>query len=409
MIKTPTSERLKIVVFGRRNAGKSSLINQIAKKEVTIVSDIAGTTTDPVNFSMELAELGPVVFVDTAGIDDEGELGRLRIKKAEEKLSIADLCLFVTPSNLPIIDKEKEFYLKIKDKKPCIVVFTYFENEDKIEPSKQFLLKEKWIGVDNIKSLGIVELKKKIIQTKEFINPEPGLLDNIVNEQDFVLLVTPIDLAAPKGRLILPQIETIRELLDKDCGVFIVKERELKYFYDSINPKPKLVITDSQVFHKVAADLPPEQNLTSFSILMANKKGDLLPFIKSLSKISQLKANSKILILEMCNHHAQPDDIGTVKIPRLINQFIEPTISFTWEKKIEDSSDIDNFDAIIICGGCMVTRNYYSSMIKLIEEKDIPILNYGIFLAWVNGLIPRAIKIFPQLYEIYNELYIDKI
>ncbi len=406
MIKTPTSERLKIVLFGKRNAGKSSLINQIAKKDVAIISEEPGTTTDPVSFPMELADLGPVVFIDTAGIDDSGELGKLRVQKAIEKINIADLSIFVTPAFQKITDLEIEFFNKIKEKKPIIVALTFFVDEGSVDSSKRFLLRENWVGIDNIKRIGITELRKRIIKQKEFICPEPGLLDQIVNEQDFVLLVTPIDLAAPKGRLILPQVETIRELLDKDCGVLIVKERELKYFYDSLNIKPKLVITDSQVFHKVAADIPEDQLLTSFSILMANKKGDLLPFIKSIEKISKLKSQSKVLILEMCSHHAQPDDIGTVKIPRLINQVIEPTIKFSWKKQIKDEEELKEFDAIIMCGGCMVSRNQYINMINIIEKNNIPLLNYGLFFAWVNGLLPRAIKIFPQLYDIYQSLYI---
>ncbi len=405
MIKTPTSERLKIVLFGKRNAGKSSLINQIAKKEIAIVSDHPGTTTDPVSFPMELGDLGPVVFVDTAGLDDEGELGKLRIEKTLEKLNIADICIFVTPANEPLTEKELQIYNNIKEKKPTIVVFTFFESIDRIIEDKKRFLQEKFAAVDNIKSIGILELRKTLITMREFINPEPDLLDNIVNEQDLVLLVAPIDLAAPKGRLILPQIETIRELLDKDCGVFIVKERELKYFYSNMNPKPKLVITDSQVFHKVSADIDENQLLTSFSILMANKKGDLIPFIKSIEKISKLKPLSNVLILEMCSHHAQPDDIGTVKIPRLINQLIEPTIKFTWKKQIKSEEELNGFDAVIMCGGCMVTRQQYTHTMKIIEEKKIPLLNYGLFFAWVNGLLPRAIEVFQGLYNIYRTIY----
>jgi [FeFe] hydrogenase H-cluster maturation GTPase HydF len=402
MIKTPLAERIKIVILGKRNAGKSSLINQISSKNVAIVSDYAGTTTDPVFFSMELGEVGPVTFIDTAGFDDEGELGKLRISRTLEKLEIADLCIFVTPATDNIDKKELEFYKEIKDKKPIIIVFTFFEN--KIDDSKKFLLENQWVGVDNIKGIGILELRKKIIQMKEFIKSEPGLLDGLVKEEDFVLLVTPIDLAAPKGRLILPQVEAIRELLDKDCGVMIVKERELKIFYDRLKIKPSLVITDSQVFHKVAADITSDQPLTSFSILMARKKGELLPFIESIERISKLKAESKILILEMYNHHRQPDDIGTVKIPRLVNQMIEPTISFEWKKQVNNVNEIKGFDAIIMCGGCMVSRQQYSLMMKMIIDENIPLLNYGLFFAWVNGLLPRAIEAFPEVYERYLAL-----
>lgn len=407
MIKTPSSERIKIVIFGKRNAGKSSLINQIAQKQIAIISEVPGTTTDPVNYSMELADLGPVTFTDTAGIDDEGYLGNLRVQKTMEKLNICDLAIFVTPANSLISEKELKFYNDIKRKKPTFVVFTHYENF--VHPSKQFLLKENYIFVDNIKGIGITELRKKIIEMKKFLNYEPNLLDGIVKEGDFILLVTPIDLAAPKGRLILPQVEAIREILDNDSAALIVKERELKYFYDNLNIKPKLVITDSQVFHKVAADIPANQPLTSFSILMARKKGDLLPFIESISRFESLKPESKVLILEMCNHHKLPDDIGTVKIPRLVNQMLDPTISFEWKKQISDPSELIGFDAVIMCGGCMTSRNQYTNIQQIIKDSNIPMLNYGLFLAWVNGLLPRAIEILPEIYEKYCQILNLKI
>ncbi|HPC38704.1 MAG TPA: [FeFe] hydrogenase H-cluster maturation GTPase HydF [Exilispira sp.] len=403
MIKTPSSERLKIVIFGKRNAGKSSLINQIAQKQVAITSNVAGTTTDPVNYAMELADLGPATFIDTAGIDDEGELGNLRIGKTIEKLKIADLCVFVTPANEEITEKEIHFFNDAKSKKPIFVVFTFYENW--IHPSKIFLTKEIWIGVDNIKGIGHVELRKKIIEMKNLINFEPKLLDGVVQQNDLVLLVTPIDMAAPKGRLILPQVETIRELLDNNCAALVVKETQLKYFYDSLSKKPDLVITDSQAFDKVSKDLPKQQKLTSFSILMARKKGDLLPFIRSIKRFSKLKPYSKVLILETCNHHKQPDDIGTVKIPKLVNNFIDPTITFSWQKELYDISQLNGFDAVIMCGGCMVSRNQYIDTMQMIESKDLPLINYGLFFAWVNGLLPRAIEIFPDLYEEYLNLY----
>lgn len=403
MIKTPSSERLKIVIFGKRNAGKSSLINQIAQKQVAITSNVAGTTTDPVNYAMELADLGPATFIDTAGIDDEGKLGNLRIGKTIEKLKIADLCVFVTPANEEITEKEIQFFNDAKSKKPIFVVFTFYANW--IHPSKIFLTKENWIGVDNIKGIGHVELRKKIIEMKNLINFEPKLLDGVVKQNDLVLLVTPIDMAAPKGRLILPQVETIRELLDNNCAALVVKETQLKYFYDSLSKKPDLVITDSQAFDKVSKDLPKQQKLTSFSILMARKKGDLLPFIRSIKRFSKLKPYSKVLILETCNHHKQPDDIGTVKIPKLLNNFVDPTITFSWQKELYDISQLDGFDAVIMCGGCMVSRNQYIDTMQMIESKDLPLINYGLFFAWVNGLLPRAIEIFPDLYEEYLNLY----
>ncbi len=409
MIKTPTSERIKIVLFGKRNAGKSSLINQIAQKSVAITSDVAGTTTDPVSYTMELGELGPCIFIDTAGIDDKGNLGALRIKKTIERLNIADICIFVTPANKQMTDEEIKYYNEIKNKKPLIIAFTFYEGL--IHPSKIFLTKEKWVYVDNIKGFGGNELREKIIELKNLINFEPRLLDGIFNKNDLAILVTPIDSAAPKGRLILPQVETIRELLDNDCVALVLKENELEYYYNNIAIKPKLVITDSQVFHKVKEILPESQPLTSFSILMARKKGDLIPFIESISSFENLKQDRKILILEVCNHHKQEDDIGTVKIPRLLRQKFGLALSFEWKKQIIDKTELNGIDAVIMCGGCMVSRNQYLNTQKMIRDLNIPMLNYGLFLAWINGLLPRAIEIFPQLHEKYCNIQssIDKL
>lgn len=403
MTQTPFSERLRLVLFGKRNAGKSSLINNIAGKPIAIVSHYPGTTTDPVSFPMELGELGPVVFVDTAGVDDEGELGQLRIQKTKERLQFADVGIFVTPASEALNHSEEAMLLHFqKTNRPLLIVFTFYEGS--LHPTKQFLTSFPWTGVDNLKGHGITEVRKKLLSMKELIQKEPGLLEGIVQENDVVLLVVPIDLAAPKGRLILPQVETIRELLDRDCGVIVVKERELKFMYEKIGIQPALVITDSQAFHKVAADLPPDQKLTSFSILMARKKGNLLPFIESLEHFSHFPAQGKVLILEACNHHRQPDDIGTVKIPRLFQQMVEPTATFVWKKHITHPEEIEGFDGVIMCGGCMVTRRQYEYTMSIIQEKNIPLLNYGLFLAWVNGLLPRAIEMFPEVYERYREL-----
>ncbi|MFN3660321.1 MAG: [FeFe] hydrogenase H-cluster maturation GTPase HydF, partial [Brevinematales bacterium] len=290
-----------------------------------------------------------------------------------------------------------------KTNRPLLIVFTFYEGF--LHATKQFLTSFPWTGVDNIKGHGIPEVRKKLLSMKDLIEKEPGLLDGMVKENDVVLLVVPIDLAAPKGRLILPQVETIRELLDRDCGVIVVKERELQSMYEKINVKPALVITDSQVFHKVAADLPPEQKLTSFSILMARKKGNLLPFIESLGYFARFPEKGKVLILEACSHHRQPDDIGTVKIPRLFHQMVEPTATFVWKKHITQPEEIEDYDGVIMCGGCMITSRQYEYTMSLFQEKNIPLLNYGLFLAWVNGLLPRAIEMFPEVYERYRELY----
>lgn len=406
MLQTPLSERLKIVLVGRRNVGKSSLINHIANKPVAIVSEYPGTTTDPVSFPMELGELGPVVFVDTAGLDDQGDIGKLRIQKTYERLNVADIILFVTNATEPIDQSELDMLDKFSSfDKPLLIVLTYFNGE--IHQSKNFLTEKKWTGVENKLGKGIDDLKNKILQFRQLIKPEPKILDGLVTENDFVVLVTPIDFAAPKGRLILPQVETLRELLDRNCGVMVVKETELKFFYNKLGFQPRLVITDSQAFHRVAEDIPENQLLTSFSILMARKKGNLLPFIKSLQDFKNLKPESKILILEICSHHRQPGDIGTVKIPYLLKKMINHNINFEWKKQISSVDEIKDYSAVIICGGCMVTSKQYKLMMDIILAENIPLLNYGIFFAWVNGLLPRAIEMFPDVLEEYLNLYGD--
>jgi len=403
MTQTPLSERISLVLFGKRNAGKSSLINRLANKPLAIVSDQPGTTTDPVSFPMELAEMGPVVFVDTAGLDDEGELGRLRVQKTLEKLRLADVGLFVTPAHEPLTDKEKEMLAEFsKTARPLLVVFTFFEGS--VHKTKEFLREGNWVGVDNLTGKGIDDVRKKLLSLKDMVQVEPGVLDGLVREGDFVVLVTPIDLAAPKGRLILPQVETIRELLDRDCGVMVVKERELGLFYHQLGIRPRLVITDSQVFHKVAADIPPDQPLTSFSLLMARKKGDLVPFIESLQMFCRFPPQGKVLVLEACSHHRQPDDIGTVKIPRLFNQMVEASASFEWKKQVSSPEELQGYQGVIMCGGCMVKRRQYSALMEIIQKAGIPLLNYGLFFAWVNGLLPRAIEMFPEAYEAYRRI-----
>lgn len=401
MINTPLSEQIRIVLYGLRNSGKSSLMNNIFEKEVSIVSQYAGTTTDPVTRSMELGKLGPVSFSDTAGFDDVGDLGELRIKKTNDILDIADIILFVTRIDTNPFKEEIQFLNKLKNSnKKFLVVFTFSdkdENREKIELFKDF----DSIKVNNLTKEGILELKNKIIKIGDEIEYEITPVEGLVNENDFVILVTPIDLAAPKGRLILPQVETIRDLLDKDCGVLIVKERELKYFYDNIGIKPKLVITDSQAFSKVAGDIPETQMLTSFSILFARKKGELSYFVQGIKKLKDVPPDSKILILESCSHHRQADDIGTVKIPRLFKQLVQSKVEFEFARILPDEETLRKYYMVINCAGCMITRNRMIKRLELLKKHGIFSINYGLFLAWVNGLLPRALEPFEYEYNLY--------
>ncbi len=403
LITTPLSEQIRIVLFGLRNAGKSSLMNNIFENNISIVSEVPGTTTDPVTKSIELGKLGPVAFTDTGGLDDVGKLGELRVKKTLEFLKIADIVILVTRADTPVTEIEEKFVNNaLLSSKPFLTALT-FSDKKMNEKKKEWLKKFNHVKIDNLEKSGILELKNEIIKLSEKLEFEIPPLEGIVNENDLVVLVTPIDLAAPKGRLILPQVETIRDALDKGCGVLIVKERELKLFYDSLKIKPKIVITDSQAFSKVAADIPPEQPLTSFSILFARKKGDLSLFIEGIKKLKSIRSNSKIMILEACSHHRQADDIGTVKIPRLFRQLVQSNVEFDFLRELPPEEKLKGYSLVIHCGGCMVTRKKVLSRLEVLNNLEIPSINYGLFLAWANGLLPRAIEPFPYEYALYNE------
>ncbi len=405
MINTPLSEQIRIVLYGLRNSGKSSLMNNIFEKEVSIVSEYAGTTTDPVTRSIELGRLGPVSFSDTAGFDDTGELGELRIKKTKDIFGISDIIIFVTRIDTPPTENEIEFLKNIKNSnKKFIIALTFIdkeENKEKVKLVKEF----EFIKINNLTREGINELKNRLIKIGDELEYEITPVEGLVKENDFVLLVTPIDLAAPKGRLILPQVETIRDLLDKDCGVLIVKERELKYFYDNIGIKPKLIITDSQAFSKVASDIPENQMLTSFSILFARKKGELSYFIQGIKQLSKVPPNSKILVLEACSHHRQADDIGTVKIPRLFKQLVQPNVEFEFSRIMPEENELKKYYMVINCAGCMITRNRMLKRLELLKKNGIFSINYGLFLAWANGLLPRALEPFDYEYNLYLEKF----
>ncbi|MBN2545178.1 MAG: [FeFe] hydrogenase H-cluster maturation GTPase HydF [Spirochaetes bacterium] len=401
-LNTTLSEQKKIVITGLRNSGKSSLMNNIFEKEISIISDKPGTTTDPVLRTIELGDLGPSAIIDTAGIDDDGELGKLRIKKSFDRITYSDIVIFATPINkVPSPDEKKILNEILSISKHVIFALTFsdeLENDEKIK----WVQKYPSVKIDNLKKTGIEQLKSTMIDSSKKIIPEITPVEGIVNKNDFVILVTPIDSLAPKGRLILPQVETIRDLLDKECGTLVVKETELQYFYDALKIKPKLVITDSQVFAKVSSVIPEDQMLTSFSILFARKKGDLAYFIDGIKKIDKLPPYSKILIIESCSHHMHEDDIGTVKIPKLIKNLVNPFIKFEWAHNL-DEKKIKDYSMVINCAGCMITKQRIDQRIKILKENNIPATNYGIFLAWANKLLPRALKPFNHEYKLYLE------
>jgi [FeFe] hydrogenase H-cluster maturation GTPase HydF len=394
MTTTPLSERLKIVFFGLRNSGKSSLLNHLFEKEIAIVSETPGTTTDTVTRTMELGKLGPVAIIDTAGIDDTGDLGELRVQKTTSTIETADVLVLVSKASLPPANLEKEILKNMLSKNKKIVFALTFADQESHPSKLEWAKKFSFALIDNIHKTGILDLKKALIDLADQMDVEITPVEGLVRENDLVVLVTPIDLAAPKGRLILPQVETIRDLLDKDCGVLVVKERELKYFYDSLKIKPKLVVTDSQAFHKVAADIPEDQMLTSFSILFARKKGDLSFFLEGVQALKNVPEGSKILILEACSHHRQADDLGSVKIPRLFQQLIPQKVSFDFARELPPREKLREYFLAINCAGCMVTRAQMLSRLKILKENGVAATNYGLFLAWANGLLPRAIAPF---------------
>jgi len=413
---TPLAELTRIVLAGIRNAGKSSLMNNLFGKDISIISATPGTTTDPVTRKIELGKLGMCAVTDTAGLDDEGTLGSQRMEKAVERLDTADLVLFVSPGDKPPAAKELELLGILKERKiPYIGVLTFADRQAD-DRKKLFFPAEKCISMDNTKtdtqagtaagqspagSPQLSRLLQKMEAMEKEISREPTPVEGIVQENDLVLLVTPVDLAAPAGRLILPQVETIRDLLDHDCAALIVKERELYSTYTSLGRRPDLVITDSQAFHKVAADIPEDQKLTSFSILFARKKGNPEYFIKSLKALASFPEEGKVLVMEACSHHRQADDLGTVKIPRLFRQLAASRAQFTFTREMPEHPA--DYDLVIQCAGCMVTQKVMNSKIDIFRDAGVPVINYGLFLAWANGLLPRALEPFPGLADIYTE------
>ena len=398
--KTPNANRLHIAIFGKRNMGKSTLINAITNQNIAIVSDYAGTTTDPVYKAMEILPIGPVVLIDTAGFDDEGALGELRIEKTLEVIKKTDIALLVVDSkgfsyfDVNIINKLKE------TNTPFIVVLNKSDLNDSNCIFLEELKTEDYIftQVSAKEKIKIEELKNLIIKHSPKSFEQPSILGELINPGDHVVLVTPIDTGMPKGRLILPQVQMIRDILDNDAIVHQCKEKELRYLLDSLKIKPKLVITDSQVFSSVSADTPEDIALTSFSILFAKYKGDLFKLVEGAKALKNLKAGDKVLIAEACTHHAQPDDIGTVKIPRWIKSHINSDIIFEFTSGRDYPDNLHEYKLVIHCGACTLNRKEMLNRIESSLEKGTPIINYGLCIAYLHGIFERALKPFPEVY-----------
>ena len=392
--QTPSANRTHIGIFGKRNAGKSSLINAITGQNYAIVSDVLGTTTDPVLKSMELLPLGPVVIIDTPGLDDEGELGALRIQKAYQILNKTDIAVLVIDASSGVTKEDSEILKRIHEKEiPCVIVV----NKSDICPNcnlEDLPLpdSDSAILVNSKTGEHIHELKELLAQQASQDTIQKSIVADLLNPLDFVVLVVPIDSAAPKGRLILPQQQTIRDILEAKASAIVVQETELAETLNSLGKKPKMVITDSQVFKKVSAVTPDDILLTSFSILFARYKGNLKTLVDGASALDSLKNGDRILISEGCTHHRQCDDIGTVKLPNWIRNYTKKEIEFEFTSGTEFPLDLSSYKMIVHCGGCMLNEREMKYRLKCAEDAKIPITNYGTCIAYINGILNRSLE-----------------
>ena len=408
MNQTPSSERVHIGFFGRRNAGKSSVLNAVTGQDLAVVSDVKGTTTDPVQKSMELLPLGPVVVIDTPGIDDEGELGALRVKKSYQVLNKSDAAVLVVDASLGLCEEDFAFIEHIQKKQiPYAVAF----NKSDLAPSAslakdlQYLKEHQidFVSVSTADLSGIDTLKEKIATLAKTEDTKLRIVADLIHPSDFVVLVVPIDKAAPKGRLILPQQQTIRDILEADATAIVVKEYELRDTLAHLGKKPRLVITDSQVFAKVSADTPADIMLTSFSILFARYKGNLPALIKGVTALEQIEDGDKILVSEGCTHHRQCDDIGSVKLPRWIRQYTGKEQEYVFSSGTEFPADLSPYKMIVHCGGCMLNAREMKYRLACAKDQNIPMTNYGILIAYIQGILKRSVEPFPAVSMMLTE------
>lgn len=394
---TPSSERIHIGFFGKRNAGKSSLINAITNQNIAIVSEVKGTTTDPVYKAMELLPLGPVAIIDTAGIDDDGELGRLRVEKTKQVLYKVDIAVLVVDSTKGI-EKEDNELISLFEERNIKYIIAY--NKCDLASIPTFKKdNEIYVSANPKVKININELKELIASTCEEVPKKQILVKDLVSPSDIVVLVTPIDKAAPKGRLILPQQHVIRDLLEAGVITIVVQENELKNALEMCSQKPKLVITDSQVFAKVNRIIPNDIPLTSFSILFARYKGILEYAVKSIKQIEKLNDDDTVLISEGCTHHRQCDDIGSVKLPYWLKNYTGKNLNFEFSSGTTFPNDLSKYKMIIHCGACMLKDTEVLNRYDMAMKKNVPISNYGITIAYINGILKRSVEVFPKIYE----------
>ncbi len=395
---TPAANRLHIGIFGRRNAGKSSVINAITGQDLAIVSEQKGTTTDPVYKTMELLPLGPVMMIDTPGLDDEGSLGALRIRKAYQVLNKTDLALLVVDACAGMTAEDEAILERIRAKKiPYVVVW----NKMDLAVGVSLPPAENVIGISSLQKGNIQDLKELLArQLPDEENQGRRIIADLLSPEDLVVLVIPIDKAAPKGRLILPEQQTIRDILDARASALVVQDIGLQNLLSRIGFCPRMVVTDSQAFEKVAAVTPEEIPLTSFSILFARYKGNLELTVRGVRTLSELRDGDRILISEGCTHHRQCNDIGTVKLPNWINQFGKRRIDFQFCSGTEFPDDLTSYRLVIHCGACMLNEREMKYRQQCAQDQGIPITNYGISIAYMHGILKRSLKPFPELYEL---------
>lgn len=425
MNETPSADRVHIGFFGRRNAGKSSIVNKVTGQELAVVSDVKGTTTDPVSKAMELLPMGPVVIIDTPGIDDEGHLGELRVRKAKQVLNRVDVAVLVVDATVGKTSVDEELIHIFKEKEiPYLVVYNKADllktkdgnrlssdnnlnrnthagavKESSVSQKKDHENQntEQSIYASAATGQNIYELKEKIASLAVTDELKLRLVGDLLEPSDFAILVVPIDKAAPKGRLILPQQQTIRDVLEAGAAAIVIKEDELSNTLETLGKKPKLVITDSQVFARVSEETPEDIWLTSFSILFARFKGNLKTAAAGAAALDRLKDGDKILISEGCTHHRQCDDIGTVKLPRWIRNYTGKELEFEYSSGRDFPEDVTKYSLIVHCGGCMLNEREMRYRQKCALDQEIPITNYGIAIAYMQGILKRCVEMFPDV------------
>ena len=390
--ETPDANRLHIAFFGRRNAGKSSVVNAVTGQNLSIVSDVKGTTTDPVSKAMELLPIGPVLIIDTPGIDDAGLVGELRVKKAKQILNKTDIAVLVVDGSAGKSEFDEELIGIFQDKNiPYIVVY------NKSDLKLQDNLRKNEIAVSALNGSNIYELKEKIAAYAKQENNTKRIIGDLLKPTDIVVLVTPIDGSAPKSRMILPQVQTIRDILDANAVCITVQPNQLSFALESLKVKPKLVVTDSQVFGKVKSLVPDEILLTSFSILMAAFKGFLKPAVQGAASIEKLKNGDFVLISEGCTHHRQCEDIGTVKLPEWLKRYTGKELSFQFTSGGEFPENLKKYALVVHCGGCMLNEKEMLYRQSFAENQNVSFTNYGTAIAYMNGILKRSLEIFPEI------------